>query len=240
MGPWPVEQVEQCPRDGAALRPGGRRSPATSRKACCSRSRHLGLEGTPFRAHRYGSICARCKTIRFRRSPRKPRHSDRRAEDAHRDGQSCTWIESRWAASIPRQSQGRERRTSTLKKIDRRGRSCGLNEDGLPQMRDQPDVSPAPVKRGAGSPARKRAPTSATSSTPRCWLIKSVQVAAADGSTRWPRSIVNFQREFLDHGIEGSAVAGPARRRRRHRDARVHREPVVNDRYMHTPRACSR
>ena len=108
-----------------------------------------------------------------------------------------------------------------------------LNEDGLPQMRISP-VYRRLLDKSAGQQRRDarlregQVPLGAVAD----------QVGASSGrrrSTRSPSSIINFQRDFLDHGIEHLR---PLVLRDVANDIGMHESTVsrvVTNKYMHTP-----
>jgi RNA polymerase sigma-54 factor len=107
-----------------------------------------------------------------------------------------------------------------------------LNEDGLPQMRISPTyrrLLDKDGKHGEETRAYVRDKFNAAR-----WLIKSVQ-QRQNTIYKVARSIVNFQREFLDQGIEHLR---PLVLRDVANDIGMHESTVsrvVTNKYMHTP-----
>ena len=110
-----------------------------------------------------------------------------------------------------------------------------LNEEGLPQLRISPTYRRL---------LDKNAPSSAENTETRnyvkdkfrsaLWLIKSVDQRQKT-IQKVANSIINFQREFLDHGIE---YLRPLVLRDVANDIGMHESTVsrvVNNKYMHTP-----
>jgi RNA polymerase sigma-54 factor len=107
-----------------------------------------------------------------------------------------------------------------------------LNEDGLPQMRISPTYRRL-LDKGADHGEETRAYVRDKFNAAR-WLIKSVQ-QRQNTIYKVARSIVNFQREFLDHGIEHLR---PLVLRDVANDIGMHESTVsrvVTNKYMHTP-----
>jgi len=107
-----------------------------------------------------------------------------------------------------------------------------LNEDGLPQMRISPTYRRL-LEKGTEHGEETRAYVRDKFNAAR-WLIKSVQ-QRQNTIYKVARSIVNFQREFLDHGIEHLR---PLVLRDVANDIGMHESTVsrvVTNKYMHTP-----
>ena len=107
-----------------------------------------------------------------------------------------------------------------------------LNEDGLPQMRISPTYRRL-LDKGADHGEETRAYVRDKFNAAR-WLIKSVQ-QRQNTIYKVARSIVNFQREFLDSGIEHLR---PLVLRDVANDIGMHESTVsrvVTNKYMHTP-----
>jgi RNA polymerase sigma-54 factor len=107
-----------------------------------------------------------------------------------------------------------------------------LNEDGLPQMRISPTYRRL-LDKGADHGEETRAYVRDKFNAAR-WLIKSVQ-QRQNTIYKVAKSIVNFQREFLDHGIEHLR---PLVLRDVANDIGMHESTVsrvVTNKYMHTP-----
>jgi RNA polymerase sigma-54 factor len=107
-----------------------------------------------------------------------------------------------------------------------------LNEDGLPQLRISPTYRRL-LDKGTEHGEETRAYVRDKFNAAR-WLIKSVQ-QRQNTIYKVARSIVNFQREFLDHGIEHLR---PLVLRDVANDIGMHESTVsrvVTNKYMHTP-----
>ncbi len=100
---------------------------------------------------------------------------------------------------------------------------AALNEEGLPQLRISPVYRRLLDKSGQESNDETRAYVKDKFRS-ALWLIKSVDQRQKT-IHKVATSIINFQREFLDHGIEYPEAAGAPRCRQRHRDARIDGQP---------------
>ncbi|HET7617918.1 MAG TPA: RNA polymerase factor sigma-54, partial [Vicinamibacterales bacterium] len=107
-----------------------------------------------------------------------------------------------------------------------------LNEDGLPQLRISPVYRRLLDKGGEASDETRAYVKDKFRSA--LWLIKSVDQRQKT-IHKVATSIINFQREFLDHGIE---YLRPLVLRDVATDIGMHESTVsrvVNNKYMHTP-----
>ncbi len=108
-----------------------------------------------------------------------------------------------------------------------------LNEDGLPQMRISPVYKRLLDKTAADNTAETRAYVKDKFKS-ALWLIKSVEQRQKT-IQKVANSIINFQRDFLDHGIEHLR---PLVLRDVANDISMHESTVsrvVTNKYMHTP-----
>src|SRR5437773_2143368 len=108
-----------------------------------------------------------------------------------------------------------------------------LNEDGLPQMRISPVYRRLLDKGAAGNNDETRAYVKDKFRS-ALWLIKSVEQRQKT-IHKVANSIINFQRDFLDHGIEHLR---PLVLRDVANDIGMHESTVsrvVTNKYMHTP-----
>jgi len=108
-----------------------------------------------------------------------------------------------------------------------------LNEDGLPQMRISP-VYRRLLDKGAAENTDETRAYVKDKFRSALWLIKSVEQRQKT-IQKVANSIINFQRDFLDHGIEHLR---PLVLRDVANDIGMHESTVsrvVNNKYMHTP-----
>ena len=111
-----------------------------------------------------------------------------------------------------------------------------LSDDGLPQLRISPVYRRLLAKNSATSDATRAYVKDKFRSA--LWLLKSVDQRQKT-IHKVATSIIHYQREFLDHGIEHLR---PLVLRDVANDIGMHESTVsrvVNNKYMHTPRACS-
>src|SRR6266542_1279358 len=110
-----------------------------------------------------------------------------------------------------------------------------LNEEGLPQLRISPTYRRLLDKNVAGTPENNETRAYVKDKfRSALWLIKSVDQRQKT-IQKVANSIINFQREFLDHGIE---YLRPLVLRDVANDIGMHESTVsrvVNNKYMHTP-----
>jgi RNA polymerase sigma-54 factor len=110
-----------------------------------------------------------------------------------------------------------------------------LNEEGLPQLRISPTYRRLLDKNIPGTPENNETRNYVKDKfRSALWLIKSVDQRQKT-IQKVANSIINFQREFLDHGIE---YLRPLVLRDVANDIGMHESTVsrvVNNKYMHTP-----
>jgi len=109
---------------------------------------------------------------------------------------------------------------------------AALNEDGLPQLRISP-VYRRLLEKSTENPEETRAYVKDKFRS-ALWLIKSVEQRQRT-IHKVATSIINFQRDFLDHGIE---FLRPLVLRDVANDISMHESTVsrvVTNKYMHTP-----
>ena len=229
MGPWPVEKVEQVARDWCSASTRSASPRGTCRKACCCRSGTSASRARPPRASS-PSICGCCRTTRFRKSRASSRMP---IEELKTHIEIIRHLDPKPGSRFnPVAVPVRDRRTSTSMKVEDQY-VVWLNEDGLPQMRISPTYRRLLDK--AGGQQRRDARLRQRQVQRRAlWLIKSVQQRQKT-IYKVARSIINFQREFLDHGIEHLR---PLVLRDVANDIGMHESTVsrvVTNKYMHTP-----
>ena len=227
MGPWPVEEVERALRLVQGFDPIG--VAARDLQECLLlQLRHLGLEGTPTEK----IVTEHLRLLQNHQVPeiaRKLGPDDRRSQGAHRGHP-----QSRSQAGQPattRRSRSTSSRTSTSSR-SRIKYVAVLNEDGLPQMRISP-VYRRLLDKGADNSDETRAYVKDKFRS-ALWLIKSVEQRQKT-IHKVATSIINFQRDFLDHGIEHLR---PLVLRDVANDIGMHESTVsrvVTNKYMHTP-----
>ena len=230
MGDWPVADVERALQHVQTFDPIG--VAARDLQECLwLQIRHLGLEGTPTEK----IVTEHLRLLQNHQVPeiaRRMGHADRGPQGTHRDhpqprseaGQPLqpAAVAVRHPRRLRRQGRGPVRRDAE------RGRAAAAPH--------QPDLPP-PARQER---RRQRAENNETRAYVKdkfrsaLWLIKSVDQRQKT-IQKVANSIINFQREFLDHGIE---YLRPLVLRDVANDIGMHESTVsrvVNNKYMHTP-----
>ena len=193
--------------------------------------RHLGLEGTPTEK----IVTEHLRLLQNHQVPeiaRRLGHADRGSQGAHRDHP-----EPRSEAGQPLQPAAVAVRHS--RRLRRQGRGSvrrDAERGGAAAAPHQPDL-PAAARQERRRHDRGNNETRAyvkDKFRSALWLIKSVDQRQKT-IQKVANSIINFQREFLDHGIE---YLRPLVLRDVANDIGMHESTVsrvVNNKYMHTP-----
>ena len=226
MGPWPVEQVEQVLQMVQRFDPVGVAA-RDLQESLLLQIRHLGLEGTP--AERI--VSEHLRALQNHQIPEISRKLAMPIEELKTHIEIIRHLDPKPGSRFnPAQSQY-VTPDVYVEKIDDEY-VVWLNEDGLPQMRISPTYRRL-LDKGADHGEETRAYVRDKFNAAR-WLIKSVQ-QRQNTIYKVARSIVNFQREFLDHGIEHLR---PLVLRDVANDIGMHESTVsrvVTNKYMHTP-----
>jgi len=226
MGPWPVEQVEHALRLLQGFDPVG--VAARDLQECMVlQLRHLGLEGTP--AERI--VTEHLRALQNHQIPEISRKLGMSIEDLKEHVEVIRHLDPKPGLRFNPTPSQYVTPDVFVEKIDDEY-IVFLNEDGLPQMRISPTyrrLLDKDGKHGEETRAYVRDKFNAAR-----WLIKSVQ-QRQNTIYKVARSIVNFQREFLDQGIEHLR---PLVLRDVANDIGMHESTVsrvVTNKYMHTP-----
>ncbi len=226
MGPWPVEQVESALRLLQGFDPIG--VAARDLQECLTlQIRHLGLEGTAterivtdhLRLLQNHQIPELAKKLGLTLDELKAhieiiKHLDPKPGSRHNPKQSQYVIPDVYVVKVEDQYV------------------AVLNEEGLPQLRISPTYHRL-LDKGAENSDETRAYVKDKFRS-ALWLIKSVEQRQKT-IHKVATSIINFQREFLDHGIEHLR---PLVLRDVANDIGMHESTVsrvVTNKYMHTP-----
>ena len=228
MGAWPTGEVERVLTLVQTFDPVGvaARDP---QECLLLQIRHLGLEGDAVRDHRQGRRLPAAAAAPPGLRARAPSgHVGRRAEAAHRD------------PAAPRSEAGQSTEPDCVTVRD----SGCIRREGRGPVR-----GPAQRGRDAATAHQPRVPTDARQGQQQLrgdpayvkekfrsalWLIKSVDQRQKT-IHKVATSIIHFQREFLDSGIEHLR---PLVLRDVASDIGMHESTVsrvVNNKYMHTP-----
>ncbi len=226
MGPWQIEQVEHALRLLQGFDPVG--VAARDLQECMMlQLRHLGLEGTP--AERI--VTEHLRALQNHQIPEISRKLGISIEDLKEHVEVIRHLDPKPGLRFNPTPSQYVTPDVFVEKIDDEY-VVFLNEDGLPQMRISPTyrrLLDKDGKHGEETRAYVRDKFNAAR-----WLIKSVQ-QRQNTIYKVARSIVNFQREFLDQGIEHLR---PLVLRDVANDIGMHESTVsrvVTNKYMHTP-----
>ena len=226
MGPWPIQQVEQALKVVQGFDPIG--VAARDLQECLLlQLRHIGLEGTPsekivtehlrlLQGHNVPEIAKRLgmSIDDLKEHIEIIRHLDPKPGSRYNPSESHYVIPDVYVVKVEDQYV------------------AVLNEEGLPQLRISP-VYRRLLDKSADNTTETRAYVKDKFRS-ALWLIKSVEQRQKT-IHKVATSIINFQRDFLDHGIE---YLRPLVLRDVASDIGMHESTVsrvVTNKYMHTP-----
>jgi RNA polymerase sigma-54 factor len=226
MGPWPIEDVERVLALVQALDPIG--VAARDLQECLLlQLRHLGLDQSPSER----IVTEHLRALQNHQIPEISRKLGLPIEELKTHIEVIRHLDPKPGSRFnPAQSQYVTPDVYVDKLDDEY--VVWLNEDGLPQMRISPTYRRL-LDKNAEHGEETRAYVRDKFNAAR-WLIKSVQ-QRQNTIYKVSRSIVNFQREFLDNGIEHLR---PLVLRDVANDIGMHESTVsrvVTNKYMHTP-----
>jgi RNA polymerase sigma-54 factor len=232
MGEWPVADVERALQHLQTFDPIG--VAARDLQECLwLQIRHLGLEGTPTEK----IVTEHLRLLQNHQVPEIARKLGMTIEDLKEHVEIIRNLDPKPGSRYnPSQSQYVIPDVYVVKVEDQY--VAALNEEGLPQLRISPVYKRLLDKTGAaGTGAEQNDETRAyvkDKFRSALWLIKSVDQRQKT-IHKVATSIITFQREFLDHGIE---YLRPLVLRDVANDIGMHESTVsrvVNNKYMHTP-----
>ena len=226
MGPWPIAEVERALKTIQSFDPIG--VAARDLQECLLlQIRHIGLEGTPtekivtehlrlLQGHNVPEIAKRLgmSIEDLKEHIEVIRHLDPKPGSRYNPSQSHYVIPDVYVVKVEDQYV------------------AVLNEEGLPQLRISP-VYRRLLDKSADNTTETRAYVKDKFRS-ALWLIKSVEQRQKT-IHKVASSIINFQRDFLDHGIE---YLKPLVLRDVASDIGMHESTVsrvVTNKYMHTP-----
>ncbi|MBI4887177.1 MAG: RNA polymerase factor sigma-54 [Acidobacteria bacterium] len=226
MGPWPIEDVERALKLVQGFDPIG--VAARDLQECLLlQLRHLGMGGTP--AERI--IVDHMRLLQNHQVPELARKLGMSIDDLKQHIELIRHLDPKPGSRYnPSQSQYVIPDVYVVKVEDQY--VAVLNEDGLPQMRISPVYRRLLDKNTENSDETRAYVKDKFRSA--LWLIKSVEQRQKT-IHKVATSIVTFQREFLDHGIE---YLRPLVLRDVANDIGMHESTVsrvVTNKYMHTP-----
>src|SRR5499425_1634975 len=227
MGPWPVADVERALKLVQGFDPTG--VAARDLQECLLlQLRNLGLEGTPTEK----VVTDHLRLLQNHQVPEIARKLGMTIDDLKEHIEIIRHLDPKPGSRYnPTQSQYVIPDVYVMKVEDEY--VVVLNEDGLPQMRISPVYRRLLDKSVAENTDETRAYVKDKFRS-ALWLIKSVEQRQKT-IFKVAKSIVNFQRDFLDHGIEHLR---PLVLRDVANDIGMHESTVsrvVTNKYMHTP-----
>src|SRR5947208_7459662 len=230
MGPWPVADVERALRLIQSFDPTG--VAARDLQECLLlQLRHLGLEGTPTEK----VVTEHLRLLQNHQVPEIARKLGLTIDDLKEHIEVIRNLDPKPGSRYnPSQSQYVIPDVYVVKVEDQY--VAALNEEGLPQLRISPVYRRLLDKTGAGGGEQNDETRAYVKDKFRSalWLIKSVDQRQKT-IHKVATSIINFQREFLDQGIE---YLKPLVLRDVASDIGMHESTVsrvVTNKYMHTP-----
>jgi RNA polymerase sigma-54 factor len=229
MGDWPVADVERALQHVQTFDPIG--VAARDLQECLwLQIRHLGLEGTPTEK----VVTEHLRLLQNHQVPEIARRLGMSIDDLKEHIEIIRNLDPKPGSRYnPQQSQYVIPDVYVVKVEDQY--VAALNEEGLPQLRISPTYRRL-LDKSAGTVEENKETRDYVKDKFRSalWLIKSVDQRQKT-IQKVANSIINFQREFLDHGIE---YLRPLVLRDVANDIGMHESTVsrvVNNKYMHTP-----
>ena len=227
MGPWSVADVDRALKTVQSFDPVG--VAARDLQECLLlQLRHLGLEGTPTEK----IVTEHLRLLQNHQVPEIARKLGVTIDDLKEHIEIIRNLDPKPGSRYnPTQSQYVIPDVYIIKVEDQY--VAVLNEDGLPQMRISP-VYRRLLDKGAAENNDETRAYVKDKFRSALWLIKSVDQRQKT-IQKVANSIINFQREFLDHGIEHLR---PLVLRDVANDIGMHESTVsrvVTNKYMHTP-----
>jgi RNA polymerase sigma-54 factor len=228
MGDWPVADVERALQHVQTFDPIG--VAARDLQECLwLQIRHLGLEGSPTEK----IVTEHLRLLQNHQVPEIARKLGMTIEDLKEHVEIIRNLDPKPGSRYnPSQSQYVIPDVYVVKVEDQY--VAALNEEGLPQLRISPVYRRLLDKSGTESANDETRAYVKDKFRSALWLIKSVDQRQKT-IHKVATSIINFQREFLDHGIE---YLRPLVLRDVANDIGMHESTVsrvVNNKYMHTP-----
>jgi RNA polymerase sigma-54 factor len=226
MGPWPIEEVEGALRLLQSFDPIG--VCARDLQECLTlQIRHVGLEGTPTER----IVTEHLRLLQNHQIPELAKKLAVTIEELKQHIEVIKHLDPKPGSRYnPKQSQYVIPDVYVVKVEDQY--VAVLNEEGLPQLRISPTYRRL-LDKGTENNDETRAYVKDKFRS-ALWLIKSVEQRQKT-IHKVATSIINFQRDFLDHGIEHLR---PLVLRDVANDIGMHESTVsrvVTNKYMHTP-----
>jgi len=226
MGNWSPDQVEATLRVMQGFDPIG--VAARDLQECLwLQLRHIGLEGTP--AERI--VTEHLRMLQNHQIPELAKKLGLSVDDLKPHIETIRHLDPKPGSRFNRRESQYVIPDVYVVKVDDQY-VAALNEDGLPQLRISP-VYRRLLEKSTENPEETRAYVKDKFRS-ALWLIKSVEQRQRT-IHKVATSIINFQRDFLDHGIE---FLRPLVLRDVANDISMHESTVsrvVTNKYMHTP-----
>jgi RNA polymerase sigma-54 factor len=228
MGPWPIEEVEKALRLVQSFDPIG--VAARDLQECLMlQLRHLHLEGTPAET----IVAEHLRLLHNHQMPELAKKLGLSIEDVKHHVEIIQHLDPKPGSRFnPQPSQYVIPDVYIIKVEDQY--VAVLNEDGLPQLRISPTYRRLLDKSATTENSAETRAYVKDKFRSALWLIKSVEQRQKT-IHKVATSIINFQRDFLDHGIEHLR---PLVLRDVANDIGMHESTVsrvVTNKYMHTP-----
>lgn len=226
MGNWPVAEVERALGLVQQFDPVGVAA-RDLRECLCLQLRHLGLEGTPTEK----IVTEHLRLLQNHQVPEIARKLNMSLDELKQHVEIVRHLDPKPGSRLNAKPSQYVIPDVYVAKIEDQY-VAALNEEGLPQLRISP-VYRRLLDKSGGSNDETRAYVREKFRS-ALWLIKSVDQRQKT-IHKVATSIINFQREFLDHGIEHLR---PLVLRDVANDIGMHESTVsrvVNNKYMHTP-----
>jgi RNA polymerase sigma-54 factor len=228
MGPWPIEDVEKALRLVQSFDPIG--VAARDLQECLMlQLRHLHLDGTPAET----IVAEHLRLLHNHQMPELAKKLGLTIEDVKHHVEIIQHLDPKPGSRFnPQPSQYVIPDVYIIKVEDQY--VAVLNEDGLPQLRISPTYRRLLDKSATTENSAETRAYVKDKFRSALWLIKSVEQRQKT-IHKVATSIINFQRDFLDHGIEHLR---PLVLRDVANDIGMHESTVsrvVTNKYMHTP-----
>ncbi len=228
MGPWPIEDVEKALRLVQSFDPIG--VAARDLQECLMlQLRHLHLDNTPAET----IVAEHLRLLHNHQMPELAKKLGLSIEDVKHHVEIIQHLDPKPGSRFnPQPSQYVIPDVYIIKVEDQY--VAVLNEDGLPQLRISPTYRRLLDKSASTENSAETRAYVKDKFRSALWLIKSVEQRQKT-IHKVATSIINFQRDFLDHGIEHLR---PLVLRDVANDIGMHESTVsrvVTNKYMHTP-----
>ncbi len=225
MGPWPVERVEEALRLVQTFDPTGVAA-RDLQESLTLQLRQLGLDGTPTER----IVAEHLRLLQNHQIPELARKMGMSIDDLREHIEVIRHLDPKPGARYNQRQPEYVMPDVYIVKVDDQYVAV-LNDDGLPQLRISSSYKRLLDKDQADADTRSYVKDRFNAAR---WLLKSVEQRQKT-IQKVATSIINFQRDFLEHGIEHLR---PLVLRDVANDIGMHESTVsrvVTNKYMHTP-----